>query len=303
MSDLLDTLRSEFEGKPYRGPRKGKDPVNAPMIRHLCEALGDENPVYSDEQFASRTHFGGIVAPPTALQVWTMHGLDPPEDVNDRQPTLLSLLERAGYTSIVATNSEQEYLRYLRPGDEVTFQSAVESIVGPKQTGLGEGYFVTTLETYTDQSGETVGTNRFRMLMFKPAAASASSARPRPSINPDNAYFWEGVAAGELRVQRCVQCRRLRHPAQPACRECGSLEWDWIVASGRGEVHSYVVHHHPPLPGFDPPYVVGLIALEEGVRMVGEIQTAPDAVAIGDPVAVTFARLDHDLTVPQWTPA
>lgn len=318
MSDLIDTLRSQFEGRPYRGPRTAKDKVNAPMIRHLCEALGDENPIYTDEQFAAGTHFGGLVAPPTALQVWTMHGMHPPADTNDRQPNFLGLLADAGYTAIVATNSEQEYFRYLRLGDEVTFASVLESIVGPKQTGLGEGVFVTTLETYRDQDGEVVGTNRFRMLIYKPQGASASSTpaatsdaaggstrpvRPRPSINQDNAYFWEGVDAGELRIQRCAQCRRLRHPGQPACRECASLDWDWIVAAGRGEVYSYVVHHHPPLPGFEPPYVVGLIELEEGVRMVGEVCADRAVVEVGMPVRVTFTAVDDELTVPQWVTA
>lgn len=312
---LLERLRNEFEGNPYRGPRPAKDPVNAPMIRHLCEALGDENPIYTDEGFARQSVFGGRVAPPTALQVWTMHGLHQPDDPNDRQPDLLGMLDEAGYTSVVATNSEQAYARYLRPGDVITFRSAVESIVGPKTTGLGEGYFITTLETFTDQDGVVVGTSRFRILKFRPAVrpeiphptgdgvapVAPEPKRPRPSVNQDNAFFWEGVAAGELRVQRCAQCRRLRHPAQPACRECGSLDWDWIVATGRGEVFSFVVHHHPRLPGFEPPYVVALVELDEGVRMVGEVVGVDrDAVVIGLPVEVVFTAVDDELTVPQW---
>lgn len=315
---LLDRLRAEFEGKPYRGPRPARDPVNAPMIRHFVDAVGDRNPVYTDEEFAAATPFGGVVAPPAMLQVWTMPGLAGADDPNDRQPALIDLLDEAGYTSVVATNSEQEYLRYLRPGDEITFESAVESIVGPKQTGLGEGYFITTLEKSFDQHGELVGTTRFRILKFKPAArsdaapapaaseraAAAAPARPRPSVNEDTAFFWEGVAVSELRIQRCAACRRLRHPPQPSCRECGSLEWDWIVASGRGEVHSFVVHHHPPLPGFDPPYPVALVDLEEGVRIVGEVVGADaDSVRIGMPLRVVFTRVDDELTVPQWVPA
>lgn len=312
--DLIDKLRSEFEGKRYRGPRKAKDLVNAPMIRHLCEAIGDENPVYADAEFAATTHFGGLVAPPTALQVWTMRGLGPIDDPNDQQPRFRSILNEAGYTSVIATNSEQEYARYLRPGDEVTFESVLESVVGPKVTGLGEGFFVTTLETYRDQSGDVVGTNRFGLLFYKPkasfsagappaSAAAAGSTRPRPSINQDNAYFWEGIEADELRIQRCTQCRRLRHPAQPACAACGSLDWDWIVASGEGDVFSYAVHHYPPLPGFEPPYAVGLIALDESVRMVGEVLAPPEAVEIGMRVAVTFTQVDPELRVPQWRPA
>ncbi|MBI2168126.1 MAG: OB-fold domain-containing protein [Actinobacteria bacterium] len=309
--ELLERLKAEFEGQPYRGPRVGVDPVNLPMIRHFVDAVGDRNPAYVDERFASASRFGGIVSPPAMLQVWTMPGLVDPDDPNDRQPALLDMLDEAGYTSVVATNSEQEYARYLRPGDVVTFQSHVESIVGPKQTALGEGYFITTLEESLDQDGEVVGTTRFRILKFRPGAADASgdgqgntSQRPRPSINQDNAYFWEGVEAGELRIQRCTQCRRLRHPGQPACRECGSFDWDWIVAAGTGTVYSFVVHHHPPLPGFEPPFVVGLVELEEGARVVAEIVGVEGAeVEVGMPVRLTFTAIDDELTVPQWVPA
>lgn len=313
----LDERLQEFVGRSYRGPRQGPDPVNAPMIRHFAEAVGDRNPVYTDEEFARGSIFGGIVAPPAGLQMWTMPGLTPPDDPHDRQPELLDLLDEAGYTSVVATNSEEEYERYLRPGDRVTFQSMVESIVGPKDTALGEGYFITTLETFTDQDGEVVGTNRFRILKFRPRSQPGSGAtgpetekpeasrpvRPRPSVNQDNAFFWEGVDAGELRIQRCQECQRLRHPAQPACPSCGSLRWDWIVAAGRGEVFSFVVHHHPPLPGFEPPYVVAVVALDEGVRMVGEVVDCDRTqVEIGMPLEVRFAAVDEELTVPQWAP-
>jgi acyl dehydratase len=75
------------------------------------------------------------------------------------------------------------------------------------------------------------------------------------------------------------------------------------MATGRGTVYSYVVHHRPPVPGREPPFVVGLIELEEGVRMVGNVIGCPPAdVHIGMPVHVTFERIDDDLTLPQWAP-
>ena len=96
----------------------------------------------------------------------------------------------------------------------------------------------------------------------------ASADRPLPWWNEDTAFFWQALAAGRLVVQRCDGCSALRHPPQPMCPSCGSLEAGVQEVTGRGRVHSYTVHHHPPIPGFESPYAVVLVDLEEGVRMV-----------------------------------
>jgi uncharacterized OB-fold protein len=73
------------------------------------------------------------------------------------------------------------------------------------------------------------------------------------------------------------------------------------VAAGTGEVYSYVVQHHPPVPGKQLPIVVALVALPEGVRMVGELLGAdPERVRVGLPVRVEFVRIDDTLTLPAW---
>jgi uncharacterized OB-fold protein len=85
------------------------------------------------------------------------------------------------------------------------------------------------------------------------------------------------------------------------CPRCGATDPTYIVASGRGEVYSYVVHHHPPVPGREPPFVVALVELEEGVRVLGELQDIdPDRVRIGLPVEIVFDRIDDELTLPAW---
>ncbi len=128
--------------------------------------------------------------------------------------------------------------------------------------------------------------------------------RPRTVVNADNAFFWEGVAQGELRIQRCASCGVLRHPPGPMCGACRSTEWDTVTASGRGEIFSFVVHHHPPLPGVVLPHVVATIALEEGTRFVSElIDIAPDDVQIGMAVELEFLVKDDDLTLPVFRPA
>jgi uncharacterized OB-fold protein len=126
----------------------------------------------------------------------------------------------------------------------------------------------------------------------------------RPAVNRDTAFFWEGTALGELRIQRCEDCGALRHPPGPLCTDCGSTRRGHTVASGHGTVFSYVVHHHPPVPGKRLPLVVVLVQLDEGVRMLGELHDAdPGAVGIGQPVRSRMDRVDDDLTLPAWVPA
>jgi uncharacterized OB-fold protein len=123
----------------------------------------------------------------------------------------------------------------------------------------------------------------------------------RPMRNRDSAFFWDGTAAGELRVPQCNACGALRFPPGPACPECGAFDRGHVVASGRGTVFSYVVHRHPPVPGKALPIVIALIDLEEGVRMVGEVVgVADDEIAIGMPLTVDYRRVDDDLTLPFW---
>lgn len=287
-SHQLAERLAAFEGRPAVVGGVGKDPVNEPMIRHWCEALGDTGPAYTGPD---------AVAPPAMLQVWTMGGLSGHPGRSAAYDELLALLDGAGCTSVVATDCEQEYLRPLRPGDRVAFDSVVESVVGPKTTKLGTGYFVTTrMDVRVD--GEPVGTHRFRILKYAPARATEPpeqpSTRPRPVINRDNAGFWAGVGRHQLLIQRCLGCRTLRFPWLPGCNACGGGDWDTVEACGDGTVFSYVVLHHPPFPAFDPPYAVGLIELAEGVRIVSNVVGVPyDKVRIGMPVRLEFVRYEE----------
>ncbi|WP_225824155.1 bifunctional MaoC family dehydratase N-terminal/OB-fold nucleic acid binding domain-containing protein [Streptomyces naphthomycinicus] len=296
--DELGARLKKFEGRPAALSGVGKDPVNAPMIRHWCEAMGDTNPAYTGPD---------AIAPPTMLQAWTMGGLSGHQGRTGAYDELLGLLEASGCTAVVATDCEQEYLRPLRPGDEVAFDTVIEAVSGRKTTKLGTGYFVTT-RTDLRVGGEPVGTHRFRILKYAPAPRAPRPPRPRPVVNRDNAGFWQGVAEHRLLIQRCTGCGLLRHPWLPGCNACGSPDWDTLEASGEGTVHSYVVQHHPSFPAFsaaDPadgaagPYAVGLIELAEGVRMVSDVVGVPyDEVRIGLPVRLVFRRYDEELTLP-----
>ena len=312
-----DWIMAQAEALAAEGetaPRLARDPVNQPQIHTWLEALGDANPVYRDTAEAAEVT-GGPVAPPAMCQVWTMYGLGlPGEDplearAGDPLHRMMGVLDEAGYTSVLGTNADQTYERYLRPGETLSVSLRMESVVGPKRTGVGEGYFVTTRSTWR-VGEEQVGSMSFRVLKFKPQGSGGSRAdlsdpsrTVRPSVNRDNAFFFEGVAAGELRIQTCGACGALRHPPGPVCPECHTMDRKWVVAAGRGVVYSFVEHHAPQIPGKKLPLLVGVVELEEGVRMIGELRgVSRDDVAIGMPVRVGFDRIDDDLTLAYWEP-
>lgn len=127
---------------------------------------------------------------------------------------------------------------------------------------------------------------------------------PVPAVNADSAPYWEGARNDKLLLQQCSDCGTLRFFPRYLCTECGSDNTDWVEAAGRGTVHSFTVVHRAAFPEFQErtPYVVALIDLEEGPRMMTNIVGA-DAleVAIGDAVTVAFEDRGGDgAKVPQF---
>jgi uncharacterized OB-fold protein/acyl dehydratase len=308
----IDAQLQAFLDRPC-GPYNSWDEVNLPMVRHWCEAMGDGNPVYTDPEAAAASVHGGLVAPPAMLQVWTMRGVTSrwATGSDTREPfEVFEFLNAQGYPAVVAVNCEQTYYRYLRPGDRIHHTSRIESISPQKTTALGVGYFVTELEEYWDQDGEKVGDMRFRLFRYRAherpkAAEAAEPSKPakigrfRPVENHDTKFFWEGVRAGKLLVQRCKDCGTLRHPPGPMCPSCQSLAWEAVESSGRGTVHSYVVMHHPQIPPFDYPNTVLLVELEEGTRLITQLVDAkPEDAAVGTPVEVVFREVEEGLVLP-----
>jgi 3-oxo-4,17-pregnadiene-20-carboxyl-CoA hydratase alpha subunit len=304
----------EFEGKQAGEPEHGADPVNQPMIRHWVEAVGDENPIYTQPEAAEKSVHGEIVAPPAMLQAWVMRGVAPrPRSGGNARDELMTLLDDAGFTSVVATNCEQEYHRYLHLGDHLSTTTTIQSVSDEKATGLGVGHFVTTRVDYRTDEGELVATMRLRILKFKPGTGRSAAAekeeqrerplRPRPALTQDNAFWFEGARQHRLLIQRCKHCGTLRHPPRPMCSECRSYEWDVVDATGRGTVYSFVVNHYPQVPAFDYPLAVGLIELEEGTRLVANvIGVEPGEIQVGMRVEVEWVDHDPDLSLPAFRP-
>ncbi|UGU28611.1 MaoC family dehydratase N-terminal domain-containing protein [Mycolicibacterium smegmatis] len=295
------------EGKS--DPRKGRDPVNQPMIHHWVDAIGDKNPIYVDQEAAKAAGHPGIVAPPAMIQVWTMGGLGAGRSDDDPLSKIMKLFDDAGYVGVVATNCEQTYHRYLQPGEELTIHAEITDVVGPKQTALGEGYFINQLITWTTEEGEAVAEMNWRIMKFKPREdqkpAVPDDLDPdklmRPASSRDTQFFWDGVNAHELRIQRRPD-GTLQHPPVPAVWQDKEQPIDYVVASGNGTVFSYVVHHAPKVPGRTLPFVIALVELEEGVRMLGELRNVePDQVQIGMPVRATFIDFPDSEISPAWT--
>lgn len=307
------------EVRTYVGKQYGRvyawDKVNAPMIRQWCELMG----------VAVKTNKEGkTIAPPAMLQVWCMEGPVqnnyPPGSTTENPYEVLKLIEAHNFPSTVAVNSELTFERDVVEGEDLYYTTRLEAISEEKTTALGTGYFVTQIMDYfsikaKNGEDEKVGQLMFRVFKFRPAqvhtpapAAAGEAAipkikRPAPGVSDDNRFFWEGVKQGKLLIQRCKGCGDLHHPPGPVCPKCHSFEWDTVESSGKGEVYSFVVMHYPEVPPFEYPNPVGLIELEEGVRIISQlIGVKPGDVKIGQKVQVEFVTFDGDLTLPQFRP-
>jgi uncharacterized OB-fold protein len=127
---------------------------------------------------------------------------------------------------------------------------------------------------------------------------------PLPMPTPETRHFWEGTRAGELRLQRCTDCTNTYFPPRPFCPKCGSRKVEVFKASGKGALHSYVIHHRPA-PGFTPPYSIAVVELEEGPRMmtniVGVPQT-PEALQLDMKVQAVFAKMNDEISLVHFAP-
>ncbi len=323
--ELLSKVRA-LVGREY-GRVYAWDEVNTPMIRQWCEIMGVDNPAYTDAAFAASSVHDGRIAPPAMLQVWCMEGFHlnnyAPGSTSENPYEVLKLIEAHGYPSVVAVNSELSFNRNLRPGERLYYTTRLDSVGDEKTTGLGTGFFVTLVMSYfVEQANgglstcadEAVGELLFRVFKFRPAnvqkpeaktpeVVPAKAKRPKPGTSDDTRFFWEGCEAGKLLIQRCTACATLRHPPAPVCIACHSFDWDTVETSGRGSLYSFVIMHYPEVAPFDHPNAIGLIELEEGVRLVaGLVGVKREELRIGQHLQVEFQTFDDELTLPLFRP-
>lgn len=122
--------------------------------------------------------------------------------------------------------------------------------------------------------------------------------KPVPHANGDSRPFWDGCNAGELRFQRCRACMRAQFYPRALCARCHATDLAWEVSAGKGEVHSATTIHRGPSAAFKgPPYVVTLVDMDEGFRMMANLLGA-EAAEIGDRVRLVFEQRG-DQQIPQ----
>lgn len=130
------------------------------------------------------------------------------------------------------------------------------------------------------------------------------SERPLPTIYPETRFYWDGAAQGKLLLNHCTPCDAAYFPPRPFCPTCGSRDVGIIEASGKGRLYSYVISAIPA-PGYEAPFVVAVVELDEGPRMVSNLfdcSADPEVLELDMPLEVTFEDRG-EVTVPQFRPA
>jgi uncharacterized OB-fold protein len=303
-----------YVGREVCPPTAAKDNVNTAMIRQWTEIIGDSNPAYNDDAWAAQSKRGKTIAPPAMMYVWGQEGFKVTSGrPADAQADLVSLFNKHGYTGVLGTNVKQEYFREVSPGDNVMMAMTIDNISERKTTGRGPGYFFETLATFSNQHGEKIGTQRFKVLKFIPqeqpeATASEESLKvPTRIASPrghDNKWWWDACDEGKVLIQRCKNCQTLRHPPRPMCGECQSMEWDSIESTLDGEILSHTQIHHPKIPGYQYPLICAVIKLAEGTNIVANmVGCDPSEVHIGMKVKGAVEQVDEKTMLPQFYPA
>lgn len=129
--------------------------------------------------------------------------------------------------------------------------------------------------------------------------------KPLPKINADNRTFWEECRNHVLKVQKCLDCGKLRWPPAFVCPHCLEQKSQWVKMSGKGKIFTFAVYHTAFHPGFkkEVPYVVAVVELAEGPRMMSNIIGCdPDEIFCGMPVKITWTDADKQFSIPLFCP-
>lgn len=134
---------------------------------------------------------------------------------------------------------------------------------------------------------------------------SKTVKRPLPMLTDANRFFWTSGADGRLRFMRCSACQNYIHPPVPVCDKCLSMEQEVVAVSGRAMLAAVTVNHQMWIPTIEPPYVVGIVEIEEqsSVRLTTNIiHCAESDLKIGMPLEVEFEECE-DVFLPMFKPA
>lgn len=126
--------------------------------------------------------------------------------------------------------------------------------------------------------------------------------KPLPTIDPGTEPYWNALREGRLLLKACRACGKPHFYPREICPHCHSADLEWREASGDGEIYSFTVAHRPAGPAFaaDAPYVIAIVELAEGPRMMSWILDDPDLVSIGRKVRMTPKSVSEDITLPMF---
>src|SRR5262245_30565110 len=126
--------------------------------------------------------------------------------------------------------------------------------------------------------------------------------RPEPHPSTMTRPFWEATQRHQLLVPRCDRCQRRFFNPLPACPHCRSMEWSWVESPGTGTLYAYSVVHQAPDPQIEVPYVLAIVDLDDGWRMMTNIVDCdPAELENGMPVTVAFRSISDEFTLPCFT--
>ncbi|HUZ01204.1 MAG TPA: Zn-ribbon domain-containing OB-fold protein [Thermomicrobiaceae bacterium] len=132
--------------------------------------------------------------------------------------------------------------------------------------------------------------------------------KPLPTPDGVTAPYWESVKAHAMQVQHCNACGQTIFYPRGLCPNCFSSDLAWQPVSGKGKLHAFTIVHRHPNPAFaaDAPYVVALVELDEGVRLMSNligVEADPEHVKVGMPVEVVYEDVTEAVTLPKFRPA
>ncbi|MHB1420296.1 MAG: Zn-ribbon domain-containing OB-fold protein [Bacillota bacterium] len=133
----------------------------------------------------------------------------------------------------------------------------------------------------------------------------AAYHKPLPEPDSDSRYFWDQAREHRLVAQYCSSCQSFFFYPRSFCPECLSPETEWKEVSGRGAVYTYTVVRRSPSPAFqqDVPYVLAVVELAEGIRlMTNVVGCPPESVKVGMPVEVVFEDVTANISLPKFKP-
>jgi acyl dehydratase len=224
----IEALLSSLPSRAAHQPRYARDPISVPAIRTWCDAMGERNPAFCADS-------GVELAPPATLQLWTFPGLLPggaldagPALPGDLDAEVRAELSRHGYSATLATTTDQEFLRDLRPGDLLSVRDRFTTVSAEKRTALGPGFFLTTEADYATGDGALVGRITLTVLHFRPHPPEAlGSPIPAPFDGP------KAVPGRRARLSRGTSLSIVRIPITPTL----------VIAGALATRDFYPVHH------------------------------------------------------------